>query len=365
MAEKRKKRTTLKDIAERVGVSVNTVSGVLNNRSVTVRVSPETRRAILSTAQELGYKGSRQGRPATGKFFRTIGILIPAIHSPFSATVTDAFEREVLELGYQCFACRTLYDEMRLAEYVERLLEHDVDGLLILSILGDVEAEKGVRYAFERNLPMILVDNVWKKSTAPLVCSDDHKGGRLLGEHLLEVGHRNFIFLGLAFQDELASVQDRYQGFRQVLSEAGLGDSVVRRISFDNFDVTGLANMITPHLGKKGAPTVVVCTNDMIAAYLIAGLNDRGFSVPDDIAVTGYDDLNMMFYGVEGAPWAGHFPLSLSLSTIRQPIRELGREAGRLLVRQIEHGDVPLDTRRVFDVELVVRNSSKLPNNRK
>lgn len=361
MIENQKKRTTLKDIASRVGVSVNTVSGVLNKRSVTVRVSPETRRAILATATELGYQGNRTGHPADGRFYRTLGILIPAIHSPFSATVADAFEREVLTLGYQCFACRTLYDEMRLVQYVERLLEHDVDGLLVLSILGDVEAEKGVRYAFERHLPMVLVDNVWKKSPAPLICSDDHKGGRLLAEHLLQVGHRNFIFLGLSFQDELASVQDRFDGFHQVLDEAGLGEGALRRISFNNFDISGLPDSIIPCLGQQNAPTAVVCTNDMTAAYLMAGLRERGLSVPEDVAVTGYDDLNMMFYGMEGAPWAEHFPLAMSLTTIRQPIRKLGQEAGRLLVRQIEHGDVPLDTRRVFDVELVIRNSSKLP----
>ncbi len=357
---RQKKQTTLKDIAEAVGVSVNTVSGVLNLRSVEVRVSTATRRAILTAARRLQYRRNVAASKLAGGKTRTLGILMPTLVNPFIAPIAAAFEQESVRLGYHCFMGCTQNDGLRKLEYVERFLAHGVDGLLLTTIWHDPDVEQALELLLSTDIPIVFIDYPWEAHPAPLISGNHFQGGQLLGRHLLETGHRRLAFFANETEHHFQSVKERIRGVRTMIQEAGLPESSLQILMGPSQRSKEYAAAAYQQI-MEGKPTAVLAANDVNAISLMAGLGELGLQVPRDLAITGYDDLNHSFLTSIGFPDNSAYPWSIPITTVRQPLGEIGRVAAAKLVDQIQHGIIKEGEVHLLDVQLMARESSRLP----
>lgn len=362
-----KARVTLQDIAEAVGVSANTVSCVLNPRSGPVRVAPGTRRAILEAARKMNYTRNVAASRLAGGKTRSIGILLPALTHALMGPVADAFEQEAVRLGYQCLVGCTRYDALSNMKCVENFLAHDVSGILLTPFWNNPEVKEALGLFFQREVPTVFIDFVWDEHPAPTICGDHYKGGQVLARHLLEVGHRSMLYL--APEDEIAlhSIAQRIEGIRAALGEAKLDAKALSQVavqlgSGDYAAKVQLTEAALRALEGANPPSVILCDNDSVAYRVMQGLLERGLRIPNDVAVTGYDDLNTAYLQTLGI--MDYIPFALpSLTTVRQPLREIGQRAARVLIGQIEDDQPASEAEQhLLDVSLVVRESSRLPD---
>ncbi len=353
------KPVRLKDVAEVVGVSINTVSCVLNPRNPgNVKVSAATRTAIMKAARRLGYRRNTAAARLVGCKTNTIGILMNSLTHPLTAPIVDAFEEQAVALGYQCFIGCTRARGLRKLEFVEQFLSHGVDGLLLTTIWNDPEVEHALKIAIDTNMPLVFIDYMWEARPAPLICGNHFQGGQLLAQHLLEVGHRRMAFLCDEAQKDLRSINDRIRGVQSVLDESGHSDANLNLLWSSTHRSRDFARVVRDRLQQPDPPTVILCAGDLTAIELMVGLRPLGYEVPRDICITGYDDLlapyiaaNLHLDG-EALPWG------LPLTTVRQPLTRIGATAAQLLVEQIEGKFDGNRLEHLLDVELVTGSTS-------
>jgi len=360
--EMARKRVTLSDVAKDLGLSVNAVSGVLNGRD-NVRVGEATRKAILASARKLGYRRNVGASVLAGGKTRSIGLLVADLRNAFSAPVAGAFEEEASRLGYQCILGCTQYDGIRKAAYIERFLSYQIDGLLLTTIWQDPDVQRALRSVLSEKIPVVFVDYPWKDMPGSVVCGNHFQGGRLLGRHLIEMGHRNIIYVSDCRSMGVHSVEQRIQGLRSAIGEENLPQD---RLMVDVFDPQrGLGEWVggfLSHLSSRNRPSVIVASNDCDAYRLYSELQLRNVRVPDDIALAGYDDLGHFLLGSIGMNEAQlPFLMGFPLTTIRQPLTSIGFEAAHVLIDAIEGKKSVWPVNRELDVELIVRESTRLP----
>ncbi len=359
-------RTTLQDIADAVGVSANTVSCVLNPRSKPVRVAPHTRRAVLEAARKMNYHRNVAASRLAGGKTRTIGILLPNLIHAFYGPVADAFEQEVIRLGYQCLIGCARYNALCNTKCIENFLIHDVNGVMLTAFWDDPDVKEALNLIFERALPTVFIDFQWDEHPAPIICGNHFQGGQLLARHLLAVGHRTLLYLAPDNEITQYSVCQRIAGIRAVLNEnkmpvQAMAEEAVPMAMTDYATKKQIIDAAMRAIESAHPPSVIVCDNDAVAYRVMQGLIERGVQIPRDIAVTGYDDLNSAYLQTLGI--MDYIPFALpTLTTVRQPLREIGQEAARILVQQIEHEPIQELQWHALDVSLVVRESSRLPD---
>lgn len=357
-----RKRVTLMDVAKDLGLSVNAVSGVLNGRD-NVRVSESTRSAIIASARKLGYRRNVGASVLAGGKTRTIGLLVADITNAFSAPVAGAFEEEASRLGYQCILGCTQYDGIRKAAYIERFLSHQIDGLLLTTIWQDPDVQRALRSVLSEHIPVVFVDYPWKDMPGSIVCGNHFQGGHVLGRHLIEMGHRKVLYVGDCRSMGVHSVEQRVQGLYSAFREANLPlDSIIVDVFDHKCGLGAWTTGLISSLRSSKRPSVVVASNDTDAYRLYAELSSRGLRVPDDIALAGYDDLGHFLLDSIGMTEVQlPFMMGFPLTTIRQPLTNIGHEAARLLIDAIEGKGSDWPVNRELDVELVVRGSTRLP----
>jgi len=359
------KPVRLKDVAEAVGVSINTVSCVLNPRNPgNVKVSAATRTAIMKTARRLGYRRNTAAARLVGCKTNTLGILMNSLTHPLTAPIVDAFEEQAVALGYQCFIGCTRSRGLKKIEFVEQFLSHGVDGLLLTTIWNDPEVEHALKIALDTNMPIVFIDYMWEARPAPLICGNHFQGGQLLAQHLLEVGHRKMAFLCDEAQKDLRSIKDRIRGVETVLLESGHSDTNLNLLWSPTHHSRDFARVVYNRLQQPDAPTVILCAGDLTAIELMVGLRTYGIEVPRDLCVTGYDDLLAPYIAANLHLDGASMPWSLPLTTVRQPITRIGTTAAQILVDQIEGKFTGDRLEHLLDVELVTGPSSLPPGNR-
>jgi LacI family transcriptional regulator len=353
------KPVRLKDVAEAVGVSINTVSCVLNPRNPgNVKVSQATRTAILKAARRLGYRRNSAAARLVGCRTKTLGILINSLTHLLTAPIVDAFEEQAVSMGYHCFIGCTRGGGLRKLEYVEQFLSHGVDGLLLTTIWNDPEVEHALKIALDTNLPTVFIDNMWEARPAALICGNHFQGGQLLAEHLLQVGHRQMAFLCDEDQRNMHSINERIRGIRSVLEESGDPSVHLDLLWSPTHHSRDFARVAHERLRQSAPPTAVLCAGDLTAIELIIGLKALGVEVPRDVCVTGYDDLLAPYIAanlhLDGQP----LPWNLPLTTVRQPISRIGATAAQVLIEQIEGTAAEQPLEHFLNVELIPGQSS-------
>ncbi|MET9230028.1 LacI family DNA-binding transcriptional regulator [Lentzea sp. NPDC003310] len=337
-------RVTLKDIAEAAGVSVMTVSNVINGKSA--RVSADTVERVRRIIDERGYVPSASARSLAANQSRLIGLLVPAASedslaiSPHNIAIIGQIERRLRKRGYHLLL-RGVADT---SEIGEALRSWSLDGAVLLGFLDEeiADLERRVTGA----TPVLAIDSYSGNPLTTGVRADDFTGARLAAAHLLSLGHRRIVFAGPSFTD-VGVVHERFLGFSAAFAEAGLSvaDCPVETLNTTHENGVELGRR---WLEAHPDATAVFATADILAIGIIEGMLEAGVDVPGRVSVVGFDDLDISAY------------ITPKLTTIAQDIVGKATHAVDRLLTLVEGGERPTEPL-VLDVRLVTRNSTAPP----
>ena len=325
------------DVAKLAGVSVGTVSNVLNRPD---QVSPATRQRVLDAIAELGYVRNDSARQLRAGRSRMVAIVVLDVTNPFFADVVRGAEAAAEARDSMVLVCNSGEDPAREQRHLDLLEEQRVAGLLITPVEGGGNAR--LERFVSRGTPVVLVDRGSAAYDRCSVAVDDVLGGRLAGEHLVERGHRRIAYVG--GPSSIQQVADRRAGLTEAV--AGIAELSVVETRGLSLGEGRAAGARLADLPDETRPTAVFCANDLLALGALQQLMSRGLRVPEDVAVVGYDDID--FAAAAAVP----------LSSIRQPRERLGHSAAQLLLEEIHDADAHEHRHVVFRPELVVRESS-------
>lgn len=335
----------LRDVVARAGVGIATASSVLNGSRSNTRVSPATRDRVLTVAKELGYHPNALARGLTGRPTRTLGVLFclerasVAVANPYAYTVFQGLITGAADSGYDV----TLFTEpWHDAERSGGILRSGrTDGVVLIAVATDSDVLASLA---ETGLPAIAVSS----SGGPDISSvdvDNAAGARLATAHLLGLGHHRIAYLN--GDNNLNSSIERQEAFTATMSMAG---SPVRTDYMlpGSYEPESGYDRTRRLLALPSPPTAIFAANDTLALAVINAARDCGIDVPGQLSVIGFDDLPLL-------------PLeSLGLTTIRQPLLEIGEAGSRMLIASIEGGHA-MPERKLFTPQLVVRRSTAPP----
>jgi LacI family transcriptional regulator len=328
------KRPTLRDLARMVGVSPSTASRALNNNSA---ISEEIRKRVFKAAQEANYIPNSLARGLALKRSQLIGLLVPSIANPFFAEVSRGAHDVAHQKSYVVALCDTQRNREREELFSERLLQSQVDGVIVT---GGVMLEERIRAWKQRDVPLVLAGRRSPGSGFSSVAVDDVSSGYQATQYLISKGHRNILFLS-GSQDSNAT-RDRYRGYLDALEVHGLTPSV----SHGDYSMECGFEQAARIAQSASRPDAVFAANDLMAIGLIMGLAGAGMKVPDDLAVIGCDDIPM---GALIRP---------PLTTVRIPMYEMGQRAMGLLLHILENGESGPAESILLDSQLVIRESA-------
>lgn len=324
---------TLKDVAERTGLSISTISYVLNGKK---KVRPETYEKILKATEDLDYRPNQLARSLKTHRSMTIGIIVPDITNEFFPAIIQGVDDESHRSGYNIILCTTNNDSAREEECISTLLEKDVDGLIFI---GTAQSRAILDKRIQK--PVVLVDRKIGNEY-PSVITDNYHGGYMATEHLVKCGKNRIALLcGPTF---LHTAFERVRGYIDALRDNDLpyADSYIINCDFTiegGYQAT--EGLITSGIAFDG----IFAANDLIAIGAMRCLLKKGLRIPEDIAIIGYDDITMASVVIP------------SLTTIHQPKYEIGQQAAGHLVKMINEQQDELK-HIVLQPSLIIRSST-------
>jgi len=329
---------SIKDVARLAGVSVGTVSNVLNRPEM---VAGDTRRRVEAAVAQLGYVRNGSARQLRAGRSRTIAVVALDLTNPFFIDVLSGVETAAQDVDVNVMVVNSSKDAAREARLLRMFEEERPLGVLITPVNASGQRER-LSGLTSRGIPVVTFDSSSRHSYGCAVSVDDVLGGRLAGRHLLERGHRRIAFAGGPFA--VRQVQERHEG---LASELG-PDATLTVIPLPDLTVaTGrTAGKEIADMPREERPTAVFCANDLVAMGVLQELTQRGLRVPADVAILGYDDID--FAAAAAVP----------LSSIRQPRRQLGRTAALMLLEEANNPEGHEHRHVVFQPDLVERVST-------
>jgi LacI family transcriptional regulator len=332
------KRVGIRDVAQRAGVSMSSVSNALNKPD---RVSADIVQRVRAAVDELGYVPLQAAQQLRVGRSGLLGMTVINITNPFFGDLVNGAEDAAGSSGTRVLVGNSDDDEKKEREYFQLFKRVQVEGALI-SPFG--EAGEILARELARSMPVVLVDRVDDEGILDSVSFDDVAGGRLAAEHLISLGRTRLAFLGA--REEVRQVRERLTGVRQAV-EAHPGVSLELMWSQRTTSERGVEmGARIAELAELDRPDGIITTNDHLACGVVHGLLRAGIRVPHDVAVVGYDDIE--FAAVAAVP----------LTSVRQPARAMGRAAGLRLMQLVSGEAVASGHAIRFDPELTVRAST-------
>ncbi|MGW8992761.1 LacI family DNA-binding transcriptional regulator [Streptomyces zhihengii] len=328
----------IKDVAQHADVSVGTVSNVLNNPH---RVSERTRERVQHAIRQLGYVRSENARQLRGGRSRMLALLVLDLTNPFYVEIARGAQEAARAAGLGVMVCSSGPDGADESHYLHLFAEHRVRGVLVTPAAATTTPVLGTLR--RQGIPYVLVDGAPAATDACSVAVDDIAGGEMAGRHLAAAGHRSIAYV--RGDARLHQVSDRRTGIFRALNAAGESGHVTE-ISSHTSGVAGGRDAFARILGLPHRPTAVFCSNDLIALGVLQAAYEAGISVPGELAIVGYDDIE---YAASAA---------VPLTSVRQPARELGLRAVHLLFNEIDSTNGHCHRDVVLLPELVVRKST-------
>lgn len=332
----------LKDIAERIGVSVTTVSLVLNNKPN--KIPESTRTLIRNAAAEMNYRPNQIAISLKMKRTKTLGLIVPDIRNSFFSALARGIEERSRELGFTLLLCNTSDRHMRDIEYINMLTEKNVDGVLYC-MSSDSNKEifmESVNLLNANGLPFILVDRHFDMAGVMSITLDHQKGGYLATRHLLDLGHRTIACI--TGPTNLKDAEARLSGYKLALQEFGI-EPHSELILEGNYDLNSGYQMTQALIARQTAFSALFACNDLMAYGAYKALREHGRTIPGDISIMGYD--NSFLSDIFEVP----------LSTIHQPVEKLGIAATEQLIKLVADPNAEQSSV-VFEPELIVRKST-------
>jgi DNA-binding LacI/PurR family transcriptional regulator len=335
------KRATIRDVAQRAGVSLATVSRALNGSPL---VNAETRQRIVEAAGELEFAPSLSARRLSLGKTQTITVVTSFLTRPQAAERLRGIDAELTDSEFDLVIYNVETIEKRNQYFQTLPLRQRTDGLLVVSLPPPAEVVSRLERA---DIPIVFIDAHEHTAGLPRVMGDDLTGGRLATEHLLGSGHRHIGFIGDEFANPFGftSSRDRFDGYERALTEAGLTPAIgdVALGAHGRYEARDLAARM---LSQADRPTAIFAASDTQALGVLAAAQDLGLHVPDDLSVIGYDD-------IEACDFVG-------LTTVRQHLFESGRQGVRMLMAEIAARTAPSPSV-VIHPEIVRRRTTAAP----
>jgi len=329
------RQPSIKDIARLARVSHPTVSRALQNSPL---VNPATAAKIRKIAEAAGYRPSAVARGLVTRRTRTVGLVVTTVADPFASQVACGIEQAANDHGYAVFLANSNANPEHERKVVQALAERRVDGIIVTS------SRVGSDYLpmlAQLNVPMVLVNDQYPGEFVHSVMIANEDGSRAATAHLIELGHRRIAYVGdrSGYQTET----ERLEGYQQALAGAGIAFDAELTVDGDGWP-DGAAAAMEALLKLAEPPTAVCCYNDLTALGAMRAIRARGLRVPEDVSVTGFDDLFFAEY------------LEPPLTTVRQPARRMGEMAMENLLKLMAGEDSVAQVK--VEAELVVRDST-------
>lgn len=330
--------STIGDVAKRAGVSAMTVSRVINNSGY---ISQETRERVELAIVELGYVPNALARSLRFKQTKTIALVLTDITNPFFTTVARGVEDTASELGFSVMFCNTDESKEDEAEYVNVLVQKQVDGLLLVPASSSSES---AAFLQDRGVPFVVLDRRLSGIQVDTVRGDSEQGAYELTRHLLELGHQYIAIL--SGPPEVSTAADRITGHRRALEEAG---QAIGPVYYSTFTHQGGYQIVQQALETRPRPTALFAANNLIAFGALRALRHLGLRVPEDLSLVTFDDLPP--------------PIVVDpfLTVAVQPAYEMGRQATLLLLDRLAGKGAAEPQEIILPIELIVRASSAPP----
>ena len=329
----------LKQLAEHLNLSPATVSLVVNNAPAVRTIAMATRVRVLAAAKEFDYRPNSLGRSLRTRQTFTIGVLVPEVSEGYFTVVMNGVESHFLQAGYLHYVVSHQGQPDLIEEYPRLLMNRFVDGLMLVN----TDLKKAV------NVPVISISGHHKMPGVTNIVLNHDRSAQLALEHLYKLGHRRIAFM--KGQRHVSDSQSRWESILRLAQQVGIEVRPELCIFLE-------ANAWTPELGYKPTKmllerthdfTALFCFNDTAALGAIRAIADAGLSCPTDISVVGFDDISQAAY---------HLP---SLTTVRQPLRQMGEIAAQMLIKRIQNPTDPYPDFVNFEPELIVRESTIPP----
>ena len=333
-------KSSIREVAKRAGVSLGTVSNVLNRPEI---VAKETRERVSSAIEEIGFVRNGSARQLRAGTSQHIGLVVLDVTNPFFTEVARGVEDLANQAGYVVILCNSDDSVEKEKHYLHVLEEQRTQGVLITPVQSDASYLQQFR---QRGIAVVLLDRTSRSKDLCSVAVDDVLGGELAAAHLLEKGHRRIGFVHGSLS--IRQIADRRRGVIQAVKTAGLDpDRAIIDITTHAQSAKEGEECMEKLLNASIRPTAVFCANDLLALGLMRGLIKRGLAIPGDMALVGYDDVE--FASILATP----------LTSIRQPKYELGRAAAELLIDEAHNPTSHQHKHIVYQPELIVRESSR------
>ena len=328
----------VRDVAALAGVSPGTVSNALNHPE---KVTAATRERIQRAIDELGFVRNEAAHRLRRGVRESIGMLVLDVRNPFFTDVARGVELGLAQLGRPLLIGNSDQDPVREQAFLDSFEEQQLSGLLITPVGKDLKRLRRLR---DRGTAVVLVDRMSKTSDFSSVAVDDSLGGRLAADHLLEIGRRRIAFIG--GPKSIAQVSARLRAARKAVERFGQAQLTFYESAAMDFTAGRDAVEQFLALPRRHRPDAVFAGNDLVAIGALQALTLAGVSVPDDIAIVGYDDIE--FAGSAAIP----------LTSVRQPAVEVGQRAAELLLAEIADPSAARPQHITLKPELVVRQST-------
>jgi LacI family transcriptional regulator len=339
MTKNRPSKVTIVDVAEKAGVSFGTVSRVINND---IHVRPETRERVQGVMQKLGYTANRQARSLAGGRSNIIGVLVPDLGTGYIGEIIRGIDAELSLTDLDLILYTTHRTASKEANYVANLAKGMVDGLLL--VLPRAPADYTGTLT-NRGVPFVLIDHQGIGRDCPAVGATNWQGAYHATEYLIKLGHTRIGFITGSM--DLGCADERLEGYRSALRTYHLPNEPELIYEGTFFQPDGYAGA-TSLLNLANPPTAIFASNDVMAMGVMDAVRNRGFRVPDDISVVGFDDIPQASVVRPG------------LTTVSQPLEKMGRVATQMLLDLFRNKE-KTDNRIELPTELVIRESCQPP----
>ncbi|MFN2161760.1 MAG: LacI family DNA-binding transcriptional regulator, partial [Candidatus Promineifilaceae bacterium] len=331
--------TTIKDVANRAGVSISTVSHVINNSRA---VSEESRQRVEEAMAELDYQPNTLARSLRRQQTQSIGMIVPDIANPFFAEIARGIEDSSFQQNYSIILCNSEGDLEKQVAYTNLLIQNQVAGIVFVAAGVSTELVEDLQH---REVPLVVVDRAVPRVEVNSVMTNHNQGGRLATQHLIDLGHRRIACISAG--SGLSPSADRVTGYMETLWENNMPVNK-KLIMHGDFQYESGYKAVHTLLDLPEPPTAVFACNDLMAVGCISAAAERGLRVPQDLSVVGFDNVRLASF------------TNPPLTTVSQPMRQIGTLALELLMERINDIDSPVRIEQL-DTELVVRRTTAAP----
>ena len=328
--------TNIQKVAKQANVSVATVSRVINNSD---KVSPKTRLKVEEAIKALNYVPNMLARNFRTAESKSILVMVTSISNFFYMETIHGISEYAYEKGYDILLSETKENVKRQIDALSKVKNHIADGAIIIeSTINDK-----LLLELEKDNPVVQCSVYSEDSSIPYVSIDNVKGGYIGAKYLIEQGHRRIAFVGTTNNAKYNA--ERIEGFLKGVEEAGI-EQDRDLIRYTSLDLDGGSRIALELMGEKERPSAIFFASDMQAIGAIHALNAKGFHIPKDMAVLGFDNIELCNIIIPG------------LTTVAQPMRAIGREAARLVIERIQNNNNSNQNRNiVFQPNIVERGS--------